>query len=138
MTYSDRRLMKRVAIICVLLLAFLLPATAPARGWRLGQWDPGVHNVKNAIYWAFCGHKYRYCWLGNEAWAVAGCETGYTYTTWSENGQYKGLFQMGSGERARWGFGNDPWEQATSAYRMYVWTSTNERGDRWHRWSCKP
>ena len=102
------------------------------------KWKPGVTNTKNAIMWAFCGKHYKPCWLGHEALAVSNCETGGTYSIWASNGWYKGLFQMGPSERAIWGFGNDPWEQALSAYRMYKWTSTHEGGPRWHRWACRP
>lgn len=97
-----------------------------------------IERTKAAITWAFCGHSYKPCWLGNEAIVVAGCETGQTYSVWAENGQYKGLFQLGKKERERWGHGNNPWAQAAAAYRMYKETSTTEPGPRWHRWSCRP
>jgi hypothetical protein len=94
--------------------------------------------TKKAILWAFCGHKYKWCNLGKEAIAVSRCETGGTFSIYSENGQYRGLFQMGEEERGTWGFGNNAWDQATAAYKMYRWTSRHEKGARWHRWSCRP
>jgi hypothetical protein len=68
-----------------------------------------------------------------EALAVANCETGGSYSTSATNGQYVGLFQMGSGERAAYGEGSTPLEQALAAYVYFVAT-----GRDWSPWSCKP
>lgn len=69
-----------------------------------------------------------YCW---QALRVARCESGLY--TWARNGQYLGLFQMGSYARARYGHGNDPWTQARAAYRYFV-----DSGRDWSPWTCKP
>lgn len=70
---------------------------------------------------------------GSQAWSVAGCETGYTYDVGARNGQYLGLFQMGSSERATYGHGWTPWEQARAAYRYFV-----ASGRDWSPWQCRP
>src|SRR5256885_598046 len=97
--------------------------------WHLGKWEPGYHNVINAIYYEFCGHKYRYCWLGSQAKSVAGCES--RYSIWASNGQYLGIFQLGSHERATYGHGNNPWAQARGAHNYYV------AANGWGPWECK-
>jgi hypothetical protein len=70
----------------------------------------------------------RYC---QQALAVARCESGYR--TWATNGQYLGLFQMGSSERARYGHGTDAWSQSRAAYRYFAAT-----GYYWSPWTCSP
>ncbi len=121
--------MKRVITILLLSLVFASPVAA--KGWHLGVYDPGVHNAKNAVYWAWCGHRYVYCDAGHEAWRVVGCETGYTYSVWSTNGQYLGLFQMGDYARGTYGHGRDPWTQAKAAHQYWM-----DSG--WSPWECKP
>jgi len=118
-----------IASICVL-MTLLLPDVSNAN----------IATTKKAIIWAFCGHSYKPCWLGREAIKVSDCETGGTFSIWAGVGKhdYWGLFQMGSSERETWGYGNDPWEQARSAYRMYMATRYEDRSDRWSRWDCKP
>jgi hypothetical protein len=53
------------------------------------------------------------------AMQIVKCETGGTYTPWSANGQYLGIFQMGSQERRTYGHGNNVWAQARAAYAYY-------------------
>jgi hypothetical protein len=79
---------------------------------------------QGAICAVFKGH----C---REALAVARCESGYS--TAAQNGQYLGLFQMGSFARARYGHGPTALAQARAAYRYFV-----ESGQDWSPWSCKP
>ena len=64
---------------------------------------------------------------------VARCETGGTFSVYARNGQYLGLFQMGSWERATYGHGWTPWEQARAAYRYFV-----ASGRDWSPWQCRP
>ncbi len=66
-----------------------------------------------------------------EALAVARCESGLQ--TDAQNGQYLGLFQMGSSERRIFGHGSSPAAQATAAHRYFV-----ASGRDWSPWSCKP
>lgn len=66
-----------------------------------------------------------------EALRVAHCES--RYDTDARNGQYLGLFQMGAYERATYGHGATPYDQAIAAYRYFV-----ASGRDWGPWSCKP
>lgn len=92
---------------------------------RLTPPDP-IALVKAAICRVF-GH---YC---SQAVAVSGCETGGTYWPGSHNGQYLGIFQMGSHERATYGHGPTALEQARAAWRYFV-----ASGKDWSPWECKP
>jgi hypothetical protein len=69
-----------------------------------------------------------YC---KEALAVSRCESGHR--TDAQNGQYLGLFQMGSNERRLFGHGSSAVEQAKAAHRYFV-----ASGRDWSPWSCKP
>jgi hypothetical protein len=53
------------------------------------------------------------------AMRIVKCETGGSYAPWSANGQYLGIFQMGSSERATYGHGNNVWAQARAAYQYF-------------------
>lgn len=77
---------------------------------------------------AICRTFGRYC---GQALAVARCESGLQTT--AQNGQYLGLFQMGSSERRLFGHGASPLEQAKAAHRYFV-----ASGRDWSPWSCKP
>ena len=69
-----------------------------------------------------------YC---QEALAVSRCESGLS--TSAQNGQYLGLFQMGTTARRLYGHGPTALEQATAAHRYFV-----DSGHGWGAWSCKP
>jgi hypothetical protein len=69
-----------------------------------------------------------YC---REALAVAQCESGLQTT--ATNGQYLGLFQMGSSERRLFGHGETAATQVAAAYRYFV-----ASGRDWSPWSCRP
>jgi len=75
----------------------------------------------------------------SQAKRVAACESGDTdgdlspHVVWAHNGQYLGMFQMGSSERGIYGHGDTPLEQARAAYRYFV-----ASGRDWSPWSCKP
>jgi hypothetical protein len=77
---------------------------------------------------AICHVFGSYC---RQALQVARCESAY-HTT-AENGQYLGLFQMGSSERQLFGHGVTALQQAKAAYRYFV-----RSGRDWSPWSCKP
>jgi hypothetical protein len=66
-----------------------------------------------------------------EALRVARCESGYQTT--AQNGQYLGMFQMGTSERRLFGHGSTALAQARAAYRYFV-----RSGRDWSPWSCKP
>jgi hypothetical protein len=69
-----------------------------------------------------------YC---QEALAVSRCES--NLRTDAQNGQYLGLFQMGSSERRLFGHGPSAADQAEAAHRYFV-----ASGHNWGPWSCKP
>jgi hypothetical protein len=70
----------------------------------------------------------RYC---REALTVSWCES--RHSTTAQNGQYLGLFQMGSWERQLFGHGATAHEQAAAAHRYFVLS-----GRDWSPWGCKP
>lgn len=67
----------------------------------------------------------------NQALSVSHCESGWSIRAF--NGQYLGLFQMGSWERRTFGHGNGSWAQARGAHRYFV-----ASGRDWSPWACKP
>jgi len=77
---------------------------------------------------AICDVFGRYC---DQALAVSRCES-HLETT-ARNGQYLGLFQMGSYERRLFGHGHTARQQAEAAHRYFV-----RSGRDWSPWSCKP
>lgn len=66
-----------------------------------------------------------------QAKAVSWCES--HYHTSATNGQYLGMFQMGSSERALYGHDDTALGQAKAAHRYFV-----ASGRDWSPWSCKP
>jgi hypothetical protein len=76
---------------------------------------------------AICAVFGDYC---QEAVAVAWCESHLSTT--AENGQYLGLFQMGSYERRLFGHGETAHAQAVAAHRYFV-----RSGRDWSPWSCR-
>ncbi len=77
---------------------------------------------------AICDVFGRYC---RQAVAVAWCESRLAPT--AQNGQYLGLFQMGSSERRLFGHGPAATDQAEAAHEYFV-----RSGRDWSPWSCKP
>ena len=124
------RLMFFPIALAVAILILLFLATADDAG---AHYQPGLHNTRHAINQAWCGKANRYCWQGTQAWQVAHCETGGTFSVHARNGQYLGLWQMGEWERDTYGHGWNPWAQAFAAHRYYVFT-----GRDWSPWSCRP
>jgi hypothetical protein len=76
---------------------------------------------------AICEVFGRYC---HQALAVAWCESGHETT--ARNGQYLGLFQMGTYARQIAGHGDSAYEQARAAYRFFTLS-----GRDWSPWSCR-
>ena len=69
-----------------------------------------------------------------EAWEVAKCEGGSPVPSVNaQNGQYLGFFQMGDGERSRYGHSETALGQAVAAHRYFAAT-----GRSWRPWECKP
>ena len=94
----------------------LLAATPPK-----AQASPSVGSIICQVFGPYCSQALR----------VARCESGLQ--TWARNGQYLGLFQMGSYARARYGHGPDAWTQARAAYRYF-----RDAGYSWSPWTCRP
>lgn len=76
---------------------------------------------------AICHVFGSYC---QQALQVARCES--RYETAAQNGQYLGLFQMGSHERRLFGHGETARDQAVAAHRYFV-----RSGRDWSPWSCR-
>jgi hypothetical protein len=76
---------------------------------------------------AICSIFGSYC---HEALAVAWCES--RLSTTAQNGQYLGLFQMGTYERRLFGHGSTARDQAVAAHRYFV-----RSGRDWSPWSCR-
>lgn len=108
--------MRALAIAAGLLAIVLALVPTPAGS----HWQPGAHNAQHAI----CSVFGPYC---AEAKVVAKCETGNTWDVWARNGQYRGLFQMGTEERKTYGHGIDPWSQARAARRYFLATARTWR-----------
>jgi len=70
---------------------------------------------------------------GEQAIRVSSCETGGTFDVNAQNGQYLGLFQMGTYARGRYGHSSTALGQAQAAYRYFV-----DSGRGWGPWECKP
>ena len=69
-----------------------------------------------------------YC---KQALNVSWCES--KWYIWAQNGQYLGLFQMGSWERRTYGHGPGSWAQARAALRYFI-----ASGRDWSPWECNP
>jgi hypothetical protein len=110
-----------IGVVC--LIAALTSPDARA------HWNPGLHNRLHAIHLTWCGKPRTICPASREAVRVAKCESGWSLALYAENGQYKGMFQMGSSEREKYGHGIDPWSQAKAAHDYYLdsW---------WWPWEC--
>ena len=76
---------------------------------------------------AICDVFGPYC---EQAVAVAWCES--RLRTTAQNGQYLGLFQMGSYERDLFGHGTTARDQALAAHKYFVVS-----GRDWSPWSCR-
>lgn len=101
-----------------------------ARAWRLyvERWlEKQRRRLENPTA-AICHVFGSYC---SQALRVASCESGRG--VYAQNGQYLGMFQMGSYARSRYGHGYTPLEQARAAYAYFV-----DSGRDWSPWSCKP
>lgn len=69
-----------------------------------------------------------------QAWQVSLCEGGSPVPSVNaRNGQYLGIFQMGSSERSLYGHGSTAIEQARAAARYF-----HASGSDWSPWACKP
>jgi hypothetical protein len=130
---SGLRKPAKLTLGLTIFLFFVIAAGRAADHEARAHYSPGQHNTRHAINLAWCGRSNSYCAASSQAWRVAGCETGGTYSVWANNGQYLGLFQMGSYARSTYGHSNNPWGQARAAHRYYV-----ASGRDWSPWTCRP
>lgn len=104
---------------------------------RVAKWhakyEAHVKFVKSLNWNPVAAIRYVFGPHGDAAVSVADCETGGTFHVGAENGQYLGLFQMGSSERATYGHGSTALEQARAAYRYFI-----ASGSDWSPWQCQP
>jgi len=105
----------RTGLLCVIAIVFVVAAPLVAQA-----------GVKHQIRKAWGPN-----WRERQAIRVAACESGFN--TRAVNGQYLGIFQMGSTERATYGHGPSARKQARSAHRYFV-----ASGRDWSPWACKP
>lgn len=121
--------MTRLLAATMLLLALCLLAVTPE--FAYGHYRPGLHNTRHAINESWCGRANSYCRSGDQAWRVARCESGGTFSPWAANGRYLGMFQVSDHwRRTVPGFRFNNWAQARHAHRVYVLTGG------WSHWSC--
>lgn len=109
----------KIIVLPLLVAALAAPATASGG-------TPNGYRETNARI--ICQVFGKYC---RQALVVARCESGFSH--WARNGQYLGLFQMGSYARARYGHSWSPWGQAKYAFRYFI-----AAGADWSPWACKP
>lgn len=101
--------------------------TAPSLIYLDASNPRGNYAIVSAyVYRVFGGYS-------SAALSVSGCETGHKYNTNAENGQYKGLFQMGDHERATYGDARDVLGEIQAAFRYF-----RASGSDWSPWECKP
>lgn len=111
-----------LALVVLLVVGAFLLVASPARAGN----STAVQKVQYIIRYVFGSY-------GGQAVAVSKCETGGTFWPGSHNGQYLGIFQMGSRERRLYGHSSTAWGQAIAAYKYFV-----DSGHDWSPWSCKP
>lgn len=117
--------MRKVIAICAIILHTLTFTSKPG-----AQTATSPMKVRQAINLAWCGNVKKICSTGNEAWKVSWCES--RHDMYARNGQYLGLFQMGTFARSKYGHAWNVWVQAKAAHKYYL-----DAGG-WGPWSCKP
>ena len=110
-----------VTILTVLSVFFGGTGQAALAGDRIENQQGRAKAVICKVFGSYCQQALRVSW----------CES--KWYVWAGNGQYLGIFQMGSWERATYGHGSGAWAQAKAAHRYFV-----ASGRDWSPWSCKP
>lgn len=125
------RLHRRISATTLLAIAALILTIAVTTAGTPERGAPEKPRRGTPAYRAWIIHRV-FGIYGWQAVRVARCESGLS--NWAKNGQYLGMFQMGSSERARYGHSNrSPWVQARAAHRYFV-----ASGRDWSPWACKP
>jgi len=113
---------ERAAVLAFALVTFAIGALILARQtWARPPIPAQVFKAVRA-YWVTRADRVK-------AFDVIACETGGTYSTQASNGQYLGMFQMGSSERERFGHSSTAMGQARAAHRYWLISG-------WSPWSC--
>lgn len=107
-------------MILIVALALLIAATAKAKRYPANTATANARIIQTVFG--------RY---GTQAVQVARCESGLSI--YARNGQYLGLFQMGTFARGRFGHSWDAWGQARAAFAYF-----RLAGYSWGPWTCKP
>lgn len=94
------------------------------------QTERWLENLETDSATAICHIFGPYC---SQALRVASCESGWSMTPRARNGQYLGIFQMGSYARSKYGHGEDRLTQVRAAYHYFL-----DSGSDWSPWSCRP
>src|SRR5262245_47006342 len=90
-----------LALLAVVLIVLcLIVLGRDATGSRIERMQARARPIICRVFGPHCA----------EALAVSWCES--HWYIWATNGQYRGLFQMGSWERRRYGHGPGAWRQA--------------------------
>lgn len=90
-----------------------------------------IHWLRYTIYDPDGAVEYVFGPYSGDAKRVMSCES--HKHVFARNGQFLGLFQMGSSERGRYGHGNYALAQVRAAYRYFVASHRS-----WGPWECKP
>jgi hypothetical protein len=109
--------MARAILLAVIVVAI---ATPTASAGRVEQDQARAKGIICKVFGPYC----------QQALNVSWCES--KWYKWAANGQYLGLFQMGSWERRTFGHGNGAWAQARAAYKYFV-----QSGRDWSPWACR-
>jgi hypothetical protein len=116
--------MVRAILLAVFVFLLVVPTASSS-----SSYSPEVERKKAGAKVAICKVFGPYC---AQALSVSWCES--RHYVWARNGQYLGLFQMGSYARSRYGHHTtNAWIQSRAAYRYFV-----DSGRDWSPWSCKP
>src|SRR5262245_23873361 len=107
--------------------AILLAVFALAAPTATASPDSRISEMQASAKVAICKTFGNYC---QEALRVSWCES--KWYVWAANGQYLGIFQMGSSERRKYGHGSGAWAQSRAALRYF-----NASGRDWSPWSCR-
>ncbi len=97
---TEERLIRRVFVIAVVLALFAV-STAHAKR------TPTTQQIICQVFGSDCPQALCHAYRESR------------FQTWAANGQYLGIFQMGSHERALFGHGSDAWSQARAAKRYF-------------------
>ena len=110
-----------LAIIAFVIAFFWAAASAESRPNHIATLQARAKPIICKVFGPHCQEALRVSW----------CES--RHYKWAVNGQYRGLFQMGSWERRTYGDKPGAWAQARAALRYF-----RASGRDWSPWTCKP